>query len=84
MGKLAELAKTSKLKGSVAVTFANGTTRTFATEADAEAGTSGLTLEHRRGAFFEQQKAAEKPAAATRKVATSEKVEKASAEKPTK
>ena len=52
MGKLAELAEAKKLTGAVCVTFADGTTKTFKTEAEAEKATAGLALEHRRGAFF--------------------------------
>jgi hypothetical protein len=63
MGKLAELAKASKgLKGRVAVTFADGSTRTFDDEAAAEAATAGLNIEHRRGAFYEVAAKALEPA----------------------
>jgi hypothetical protein len=53
MSKLADLAKTKSLHGKVQVTFKDGTSRTFASEAEADKATAGLTLEHRRGAFFE-------------------------------
>jgi hypothetical protein len=58
MGKLADLAKAKALKGAVQVTFKDGTSKTFASEAEAEKATAGLTLEHRRGAFFEVEGAA--------------------------
>lgn len=54
MGRLAGLARTESLKGPVSVSFADGTQKTFKTEAEAETATAGLELEHRRGAFFEK------------------------------
>lgn len=53
MGRLAELAKTDKLKGKVQVNFKDGTSRVFADEKEADENTKGLALEHRRGAFHE-------------------------------
>jgi hypothetical protein len=61
MGKLAELAKAKTLKGKVMITRADGTSRTYATEAEAEKAAATLDLEHRRGAFFEKPKAAPAP-----------------------
>ena len=59
MGRLAEIAKTAKLKGAITVSFPDGTSRTFANEALAEKATAGLVLEHNRGAFFVVEKKAE-------------------------
>ena len=54
MGKLAELAGTAELRGSVCVTDARGVTHQYAKEDDAEEawGSKVDMLEHRRGAFF--------------------------------
>ena len=63
MGKLSTAAK-AKVTGPVAVTFADGTTRTFATETEAEKAVAGKTVEFRRGGFFETEALATAPAAA--------------------
>lgn len=53
MGRLSEAAQTAALKGQVTVTDAAGLTRTYEDEATAEAALpSGVSVEHRRGAFF--------------------------------
>lgn len=56
MSKLAALAKTTKLRGSVGVTDVKGVTHLYEDEAAAEAawGSRAGSLEHRRGAFFEK------------------------------
>ena len=51
--RLAELAKTEKLKGAVQVSFACGASKTYDDEAAACAALEGVkSVEHRRGAFF--------------------------------
>jgi hypothetical protein len=63
VGRLAELAKTPRLKGAVLFVNAKGESKTFASEADAEAALKGIELRHERGSFFEVVKAAAKAAA---------------------
>jgi len=52
MGRLAELAKATALKGAVTVTDENGASMTYPDEAAAERACAGKKLTHRRGAFF--------------------------------
>lgn len=54
MGKLAELAGARQLKGAVAVTYKDGTSRSFENEAEAEEALSGTDVFHHRGAFYEK------------------------------
>ena len=61
MGKLAELAKTDRLKGKVTVTLKTGVTHLYENEEEAEAACAGLCPEHKRGAFFEAAQAPKAP-----------------------
>ncbi len=57
MGRLAEAAQTSALKGKVTVTDTVGRTCTYEDEATADAAIpAGAAIEHRRGAFFLKEK----------------------------
>ena len=63
MGKLAELAGATELRGKVCVTDTKGTTHLYESEAEAEAawGHKAGRLEHRRGGFHEKKPAPPKP-----------------------
>jgi hypothetical protein len=67
MGRLADLAKASSLRGAVVFVNQKGESRTFHDEAEAEAALKGVEVEHRRGAFFEVAKKAPAKAGAPAK-----------------
>jgi hypothetical protein len=53
MGRLAEMAQTGHLKGPVHFVNLKGEHRTYNDEVEAEEALKGVSVEHRRGAFFE-------------------------------
>jgi len=60
MGKIAEAAKAAgapTLQGPVQVTYPDGSSKTFASEAEAEKALADFAVEYRRGGVFAKEKA---------------------------